>query len=192
MKNEVPAAGTLKHFSLPQILNFFKNQKKTGVLTFENENVKKSIYIKDGDAVFAASNQDEDQLEELRGLHRERPDRDPASGARHRAAHGEYRDEAGDAGQIEHGRGADEVPVVDARHGHEGPEAQADPEELAHHDATSGAAHIEVRQRQGAQRDHHAGDGEQHPVDVRQEPSIDVEHQPARPADATRSKKIAL
>lgn len=65
MKNEVPATGTLKHFSLPQILNFFKDQKKTGVLTFENESVKKSIYIKDGNAVFAASNQDEDRLEEM-------------------------------------------------------------------------------------------------------------------------------
>ena len=65
MKNEVPATGTLKRFSLPQILNFFKDRQKTGVLTFENENVKKSIYIKNGDAVFAASNQDKDQLGEL-------------------------------------------------------------------------------------------------------------------------------
>lgn len=65
MKNEVPATGSLKRFSLSQILNFFKNQQKTGVLTFENRNVKKSIYIKNGDAVFASSNQDEDRLGEM-------------------------------------------------------------------------------------------------------------------------------
>jgi curved DNA-binding protein CbpA len=65
MKNEVPASGSLKRFSLTKILNFFKNQQKTGVLTFENGNVKKSIYIKNGDAVFASSNQDEDRLGEM-------------------------------------------------------------------------------------------------------------------------------
>ncbi len=62
MKNETPAKGSLKHYSLSQVLTYLNKQQKTGILTIENKNVKKSIYIKNGNAVFASSNQDEDRL----------------------------------------------------------------------------------------------------------------------------------
>lgn len=62
MENELPAKGGLKDYSLPQILTYLNNQKKTGVLIIENKNAKKSIYIKEGNAIFAFSNQDEDNF----------------------------------------------------------------------------------------------------------------------------------
>lgn len=62
MKNETPAKGSLKHYSLSQVFTYLNKQQKTGILTIENKNVKKSIYIKNGNAVFASSNQDEDRL----------------------------------------------------------------------------------------------------------------------------------
>ncbi len=65
MKKELPSTGRLKQYSLPQILTYLKEQKKTGVLTFEDKSVKKDIYIKNGNVIFASSNKDTDSLGEM-------------------------------------------------------------------------------------------------------------------------------
>lgn len=65
MKKELPSTGRLKQYSLPQILTYLKEQKKTGVLTFEDKSVKKDIYIKNGNVVFASSSKDTDSLGEM-------------------------------------------------------------------------------------------------------------------------------
>lgn len=64
-KNEAPIKGSLKHYSLSQVLTYLNKQEKTGILTIEDKNVKKSIYIEDGYVVFASSNQGEDRLGEM-------------------------------------------------------------------------------------------------------------------------------
>lgn len=65
MKKELRSTGKLKQYSLSQILTYLKEQKKTGVLTFEDKSVKKDIYIKSGNVVFASSNKDTDSLGEM-------------------------------------------------------------------------------------------------------------------------------
>lgn len=62
MNNRIPAAGNLKHHSLHQILTYLNKEQKTGILTVENKNVTKNIYVEDGNVVFASSNQDEDRF----------------------------------------------------------------------------------------------------------------------------------
>ncbi len=64
-KDEVPARGSLKHFSLSQVLTYLNEQKKTGILTLRNQNVIKSIYLENGNAVFASSNQEDERLGEM-------------------------------------------------------------------------------------------------------------------------------
>jgi curved DNA-binding protein CbpA len=59
---KIPATGDLKHYSFRQILTYLNKEEKTGILTLENKNVKKSIYIEDGDVIFASSNYDEDRF----------------------------------------------------------------------------------------------------------------------------------
>ncbi len=61
-KDEVPVRGSLKYFSLSQVLTYLNEQKKTGILTLRNKNVIKSIYLKNGNAVFASSNQEDERL----------------------------------------------------------------------------------------------------------------------------------
>jgi len=65
MKNEVPVRGSLKHYSFSQILTYLNRQQKTGVLTVENKDIKKNIFVKNGSVIFASSNQNEDRLGEM-------------------------------------------------------------------------------------------------------------------------------
>jgi tetratricopeptide (TPR) repeat protein len=64
MSNETPSSGSLKNFNLQQIFLNLNNKEKTGILTFEDGNVEKRIYIEKGDVVFAESSQMYDRLGE--------------------------------------------------------------------------------------------------------------------------------
>ncbi len=62
MKNRIPIKGSLKYFSLPQVFTYLNEQKKTGILTVEAGDVRKNIFIEDGEVIFASSNREEDRL----------------------------------------------------------------------------------------------------------------------------------
>src|SRR5215510_4364850 len=57
--------GDLQSISLPDILEFLRVTRKTGILTFEREDIRKSLYLKDGNVIFATSNLPEERLGEL-------------------------------------------------------------------------------------------------------------------------------
>lgn len=57
--------GDLQSLSLPDILEFLRVSRKTGVLSFEYEDIRKSLYFKDGNVIFATSNLPEERLGEL-------------------------------------------------------------------------------------------------------------------------------
>jgi Domain of unknown function (DUF4388) len=57
--------GDLCEISLPDILEFLRTSRKTGVTTFRQDRIKKSLYIKDGNVIFAASNLPEERLGDL-------------------------------------------------------------------------------------------------------------------------------
>lgn len=57
--------GDLSAVSLPDLLEFFRSSHKTGVLTFRKERIKKSLYIKEGNVIFATSNLPEERLGDL-------------------------------------------------------------------------------------------------------------------------------
>lgn len=61
----LPLSGNLKDYDLSQILEDLQVSKKTGTLTFTNKEIKKCIYLRDGNIVFASSNQDEDRLGDM-------------------------------------------------------------------------------------------------------------------------------
>lgn len=63
--NEVPASGSLNQFSFSEVITFLYRQKRTGILTLGNKNAMKSIYLKDGNAVFASSNLENERLGEM-------------------------------------------------------------------------------------------------------------------------------
>jgi hypothetical protein len=54
--------GRLKDFRLADTLIGLQRSQKTGILTVESGNIVKKIYIKNGDMIFSASNQEEDRL----------------------------------------------------------------------------------------------------------------------------------
>ncbi|MCI0528534.1 MAG: DUF4388 domain-containing protein, partial [Nitrospira sp.] len=57
--------GSLKEQALVEILMHLQNQRATGSLRLCNGPVSKSIYLKEGQIVFASSNQPEDRLGEV-------------------------------------------------------------------------------------------------------------------------------
>lgn len=58
-------AGLLKDFRLVDTLIGLQRTQKTGMLTVESGNIVKRVYIKNGDMIFSASNQEEDRLGDL-------------------------------------------------------------------------------------------------------------------------------
>lgn len=57
--------GQLKHFNLSDVLLDLQRSEKTGVLEIKNGPICNRIYIKNGDMIFAASNQEDDRLGEV-------------------------------------------------------------------------------------------------------------------------------
>lgn len=57
--------GDLASVGLPDVLEFLRVSRRTGVLSFKREKLKKSLYIKDGNVIFATSNVNEERLGDL-------------------------------------------------------------------------------------------------------------------------------
>jgi hypothetical protein len=57
--------GDLGSVSLPDILEFLRMTRKTGVLTLKNKGCRKTLYVKDGNVIFASSSLTEDRLGDL-------------------------------------------------------------------------------------------------------------------------------
>ena len=57
--------GDLSDIGFPDILEFLRASRKTGVISFKRDRVRKSIYIQDGNVIFATSNIPEDRLGDL-------------------------------------------------------------------------------------------------------------------------------
>ncbi|MBI3611157.1 MAG: DnaJ domain-containing protein [Nitrospirae bacterium] len=65
MVRELPLSGKFRDERLPNILTHLQRQKKTGVLVIWRNDQHKSIFIKDGDIIFAASKYQDDWLGEV-------------------------------------------------------------------------------------------------------------------------------
>lgn len=65
MKNEIPAKGSLKDYSLSQILTSIATKRKTGILILQNKDIMKLIYIEDGYIIFASTNEEGERLGEI-------------------------------------------------------------------------------------------------------------------------------
>lgn len=61
----VPPSGNLRDYDLSQILEFLRSTKKTGILTLTNKGIEKRLFLKDGNIVFASSNQEADHLGDM-------------------------------------------------------------------------------------------------------------------------------
>ncbi|MCI0412432.1 DUF4388 domain-containing protein [bacterium] len=57
--------GDLSEISLPDILEFVRSSRKTGILTFRQDRIRKSLHIKEGNVIFASSNLPEERLGDL-------------------------------------------------------------------------------------------------------------------------------
>jgi hypothetical protein len=57
--------GDLASVGLPDVLEFLRVTRRTGVLSFRRDRLKKSLHIKDGNVVFATSNVPEERLGDL-------------------------------------------------------------------------------------------------------------------------------
>jgi curved DNA-binding protein CbpA len=57
--------GNLKHFPLSDIFLSLQRSEKTGILEMKHGSILKKIYIRNGDMIFATSNQEEDRLGEI-------------------------------------------------------------------------------------------------------------------------------
>ena len=57
--------GDLSEVTLPDILEFLRVSRKTGVLSFKKDRIRKSLYLKDGNVIFATSNVPEERLGDL-------------------------------------------------------------------------------------------------------------------------------
>ena len=55
-------SGSLKHYSLSDILMGFQKTLRTGILDIKSGSIHKEIYIRNGNMIFATSNQDKDGL----------------------------------------------------------------------------------------------------------------------------------
>lgn len=62
---EVPKTGRLRDVRLPHILIFLQRHKKTGALTIRRNDQEKTIYLKDGDMIFAVSQYPDERLGEI-------------------------------------------------------------------------------------------------------------------------------
>lgn len=65
MTSEIPLSGRLRDTKLPTLLRFLQRNKKTGILNVHRNDLDKSIYIKNGDIVFAISKYPDDRLGEV-------------------------------------------------------------------------------------------------------------------------------
>jgi len=65
MDGDLPGSGRLRDQRLPKILTHLQRQKKTGVLLVWRNDQHKSIFIKDGDIIFATSKYQDDWLGEV-------------------------------------------------------------------------------------------------------------------------------
>ncbi len=57
--------GDLSEISLPDILEFLRAGRKTGVISFKRDHARKSLYIKEGNVIFATSNISDERLGDL-------------------------------------------------------------------------------------------------------------------------------
>jgi len=57
--------GDVSEVALPDILEYLRSAEKTGVLAFKQDRMKKSLYIKEGNVIFAASNLPHERLGDL-------------------------------------------------------------------------------------------------------------------------------
>jgi tetratricopeptide (TPR) repeat protein len=65
MDGDLPVTGRLRDQRLPKILTLLQRQKKTGVLVVRRNDQHRSIFIKDGDIIFATSKYRDDWLGEV-------------------------------------------------------------------------------------------------------------------------------
>lgn len=63
-KRTPPSSGRIREFRLPVLLQFLRRERKTGVLTLQRNDLNKSIYLRDGDIIFATSLYPDDRLGE--------------------------------------------------------------------------------------------------------------------------------
>ena len=64
MNQNLPLTGNLNEVYLSEILGHLQSIQTTGTLTIEQDHQVKSIYLKDGQIVFASSNLEQDRLGE--------------------------------------------------------------------------------------------------------------------------------
>jgi uncharacterized protein DUF4388 len=57
--------GDLSEVGLSEILEYLRSSQKTGLLTFKQDRIKKSLYIQDGNVIFGASNLQSERLGDL-------------------------------------------------------------------------------------------------------------------------------
>jgi hypothetical protein len=57
--------GELSEIGLPDVFEFFRTSRKTGILTLRQDRIKKNLYIREGNIIFAASNLTEERLGDL-------------------------------------------------------------------------------------------------------------------------------
>lgn len=60
-----PLNGSLRHYPLSDILIGLQRTLKTGVLDIRQDSLNKKVYIKNGNMIFATSNQDKDRLGDM-------------------------------------------------------------------------------------------------------------------------------
>src|SRR5581483_10191487 len=60
----VPSSGRIREYRLPALLQFLRRERKTGVLTLHRNDLDKSLYLQDGDIIFATSLYPDDRLGE--------------------------------------------------------------------------------------------------------------------------------
>ena len=61
----LPRSGNIKYIPVPVIFEELRAEKATGTLTLSRERVEKSIYVKDGQIIFAKSTDIHDRLGEI-------------------------------------------------------------------------------------------------------------------------------
>jgi hypothetical protein len=57
--------GDLSEVGLPDVLEYLRVSRKTGVLSFKKDRIRKSLYVKDGNIIFATSNVPTERLGDL-------------------------------------------------------------------------------------------------------------------------------
>jgi len=62
---QIPEKGNLRDYSIPELLIHFHKEKRTGSLIFTTKDLKKTLYLIDGEIIFATSNSDFDRLDNM-------------------------------------------------------------------------------------------------------------------------------